>query len=162
MARERNRWGWGFADAVIGDEQARAAAAGLRPLLGFDSDGLAQPVGAEALALPAPRVAAPPALAAICSAEDGDRAAHSLGKSYLDVVRALRGRYEHVVDLVARPREETEVDAVLAWAAAANRACPGASTGRSRSTSARWTACSRSTPCRARRASAPARAGRAS
>jgi alkyldihydroxyacetonephosphate synthase len=120
MARERNRWGWGFADAVIGDEQARAAAAGLRPLLGFEPDGLAQPVGAEALALPAPRVAAPPALQAICSSEDGDRAAHSLGKSYLDVVRGLRGRYEHVVDLVARPRAETEVEAVLAWAAAAN------------------------------------------
>jgi alkyldihydroxyacetonephosphate synthase len=120
MARERNRWGWGFADAVIGDEQARAAAAGLPALVGFAAAGLVAPVAADALDLPAPRVAPPPALAAICSDDDADRAAHSLGKSYLDVVRALRARYEDVVDLVARPRDEAGVEAVLAWATGAN------------------------------------------
>jgi hypothetical protein len=53
-------------------------------------------------ALPASRVAVPRALAAICSTEDRDRACHSLGKSYVDTVRAFRGRYEHVVDVVVR------------------------------------------------------------
>jgi alkyldihydroxyacetonephosphate synthase len=118
MARARNRWGWGFQDAAIGAAEARAAAPGIVELLGFGSTDVEEPVAA--FDLPAPRVACPPALAAICSAEDRDRACHSLGKSYLDTIRGMRGRYDHVVDLVARPRGEADVEAVLAWAAGAN------------------------------------------
>jgi alkyldihydroxyacetonephosphate synthase len=114
MARARNRWGWGFQDAAIGTAEARAAAPGIIAMLGFGSAEVEDPVAAPAL--PAQRVQPPPALAAICSAEDRDRACHSLGKSYVDVIRGLRGRYDHVVDLVARPRTEAEVEALLAWA----------------------------------------------
>jgi alkyldihydroxyacetonephosphate synthase len=117
MARERNRWGWGFSDAVIGSDDARAAAPGVGALLGFEARAVQEPA---ALRLPAPRVGVPAELAAICRDDDADRAAHSLGKSYPDVVRALAGRYEHAVDLVARPRDEAEVQAVLEWAAGAN------------------------------------------
>jgi alkyldihydroxyacetonephosphate synthase len=118
MARARNRWGWGFDDAAIGASEARAAAPGLVELLGFGSTEVAEPLPMPALA--APRVAAPGTLAAICSAEDGDRASHSLGKSYVDTLRGFRGQYEHVVDLVMRPRDEREVQAALEWAAGAN------------------------------------------
>jgi alkyldihydroxyacetonephosphate synthase len=118
MARARNRWGWGFEDAAIGTPEARAAAPGVVAMLGFGSHDVEEP--AAALELPEPRVEAPPALAAICAADDRDRACHSLGKSYADTIRGLRGHYDHVVDLVARPRDETEVEAVLAWAAGAN------------------------------------------
>jgi alkyldihydroxyacetonephosphate synthase len=118
MARARNRWGWGFQDAAIGTAEAHAAAPGVVEMLGFGSTEVEEPV-AE-LALPPPRVTAPGALAAICSAEDRDRACHSLGKSYVDTIRGFRGQYEHVVDLVARPRSEHDVEAVLEWAAGAN------------------------------------------
>ena len=75
----------------------------------------------EAVRLPQPRVAPPGgALAAVCSQEHRDRATHAYGKSYLDTVRAFRGVYEHVPDLVARPREEADVEALLEWAAGAN------------------------------------------
>ena len=37
MARARNRWGWGFEDAVIGAAEARAAAPGVVQALGFGS-----------------------------------------------------------------------------------------------------------------------------
>src|SRR4051794_21358328 len=117
MARERNRWGWGFADAVIGADDARAAAPGVGALLGFEAREVQEPAEPR---LAAPRVGLPAELSAICRDDDADRAAHSLGKSYPDVVRALAGRYEHAVDLVARPRDEAEVAAVLAWAAGAN------------------------------------------
>jgi alkyldihydroxyacetonephosphate synthase len=117
MARTRNRWGWGFEDAAIGADDARAAAPSVVEMLGFGSTEVEQPVGE--FALPEPRVAVPAALAAICGADDRDRACHSLGKSYADTIRGLRGRYDHVVDLVARPRDEAEVEAVLEWAAGA-------------------------------------------
>jgi alkyldihydroxyacetonephosphate synthase len=118
MARARNRWGWGFQDAAIGAAEAHAAAPGVVEMLGFGSTEVEEP--AAELALPAPRVAAPSALAAICSSDDRDRACHSLGKSYVDTIRGFRGRYEHAVDLVVRPRGEPDVEAVLEWAAGAN------------------------------------------
>jgi alkyldihydroxyacetonephosphate synthase len=118
MARTRNRWGWGFEDAAIGAADGRAAAPGIVEMLGFGSTELEEP--ATGFALPVTRVAAPAALAAICSHDAHDRACHSLGKSYVDTIRGLRGDYEHVVDLVARPRDEPEVEALLEWAARAN------------------------------------------
>ena len=120
MARARNRWGWGFEDAAIGAGEARAAAPGIAAMLGFGSAEVAEPVALPPL--PAPRVQAPRSLAALCSADDHDRASHSLGKSYVDALRGLRGEYEHVVDLVARPSDEREIEALLQWAAGANLA----------------------------------------
>ena len=74
-------------------------------------------------ALPPVRIA-PPAgpLAEICSASAGDRAAHAYGKSYLDTIRAFRGVYEHAPDVVARPRDEREVEGLLEWAGGAGAA----------------------------------------
>ena len=45
------------------------------------------------------------------------RASHALGKSYCDVVRGFYGRFEHPPDFVVRPRDETDVERVLAWCA---------------------------------------------
>ena len=42
---------------------------------------------------------------------------HALGKAYRDVVRGFRGQIDAPPDLVARPRDEAEVEAVLAWCA---------------------------------------------
>jgi alkyldihydroxyacetonephosphate synthase len=69
------------------------------------------------LDLPAPRLAAPASLGAIVSADPFERASHAYGKGYRDVVRALQGRIDHPPDLVARPRREAEVAAVLDWCA---------------------------------------------
>ncbi len=120
--RARNRWGWGFEDAVVTREEALAAAPGVPALLGFPAPReLEDPVALEQVALPDPRVAPPDgALAAVCSQQRLARATHAHGKSYLDTIRALRGVYEHVPDVVARPRDEHEVEELLAWAAGAN------------------------------------------
>jgi alkyldihydroxyacetonephosphate synthase len=115
MTRARNRWGWGFQDAAIGADEARAPAPGVVAMLGFGSTEVAEPAALPAL--PAPRVRAPHAF---CSADDHDRASHSLGKSYVDAIRGLRAEYEHLVDLVARPGDEHEIEELLEWAAGAN------------------------------------------
>lgn len=122
MTGARNRWGWGFADAAISEQEARAAAPFLAALLGDGSvpDGFDEPVALAAIDLPMPRVIVPAALAPIADSGAEARAAHAYGKGYLDVVRALRGRYDHVPDVVLRPRDEREVEAVLEWAAHAN------------------------------------------
>ena len=109
-------WGWGRSDA---DAPTRDDLEKLAPLLG---EHLGLPVlppeePAALRELPADRVSSrlPPALAAIASTAPLDRAAHSLGRSYRDIIRAVRGRLDHVVDCVLRPTNESDIIAALDW-----------------------------------------------
>src|SRR5256885_6108747 len=68
------------------------------------------------LALRSPRVALPASLAAFCTSERYDRVAHAYGKSYPDYVRAMLGDYDSAPDVVAYPRNEAEISAVMDWA----------------------------------------------
>ncbi|MDP1876260.1 MAG: FAD-binding oxidoreductase [Actinomycetota bacterium] len=121
--RVRNPWGWGFADAVIDGAAARTVAAGFRSLLGFGAEEPEQPVPAAATRLAEPRLPLPPGrLGEICTRESAARAGHAYGRSYLDVVRALRGRYDHAPDVVAFPRHEADVAELLEWAELVNAA----------------------------------------
>jgi alkyldihydroxyacetonephosphate synthase len=120
--RARNRWGWGFEDAAFSTADARAAAPGLIALLGFGETEPEEPVAPGAVELATPRLQCPPHLRGICTDDDATRIAHAHGQSYLDTVRGLRGRHPHAPDLVARPRDEREIEDVLEWASAANAA----------------------------------------
>jgi alkyldihydroxyacetonephosphate synthase len=73
------------------------------------------PMALEAVALAEPRIAVPTQLADISLTDVHARASHALGKSYVDVVRGFRGRFEHPPDFVLRPRDERDVERVLEW-----------------------------------------------
>ena len=75
----------------------------------------------DGLTLPAPRVAPPASLDAFCTTERYDRAAHTYGKSYPDYVRAMLGHYDCAPDVVAYPRNEAEISAVMDWAESCRR-----------------------------------------
>ena len=62
-----------------------------------------------------PRLDPPAELRAICSTDPYDRASHAYGKSYIDVIRAFRGRFDHPPDVVAFARDERDVERVLGW-----------------------------------------------
>jgi alkyldihydroxyacetonephosphate synthase len=96
--------------------------AGVHGQLGFGSEEAEQPASIEDIDLPAPRLEPPASLAAICSNDTYDRAAHSYGSSYRDLVRAFRGRFDHVCDVVAFPRDEQDVVSVLDWCGEAGAA----------------------------------------
>src|ERR1700694_5253109 len=72
----------------------------------------------EDLALRAPPWAPPASLAPFGTSERYDRVAHSYGKSYPDYVRAMLGDYDCAPDVVAYPRTEAEISAVMDWAGA--------------------------------------------
>ncbi|HEV2787667.1 MAG TPA: FAD-binding oxidoreductase [Solirubrobacteraceae bacterium] len=119
--RRRKHWGWGYEEDSWSPEQLAAAAPGLVEHLGIAGDGeVRRPVALEQVRLPGPRVAPPPQLAAICASDSYARASHAWGRSYCDVVRGFHGRFDFPPDVVARPRGERDVEAVLEWAAAAN------------------------------------------
>src|SRR5438874_12544060 len=120
--RIRKQWGWGFEDQQPPAAQVAEAAAGIRAHLGFGDGEVEQPVPLEAVELPAPRLTPPAALAELCTDAKRERVAHALGKSYRDVVRGFRGQFPHPPDLVAHPRTEDELGAVLEWCADAGAA----------------------------------------
>ena len=112
-------WGWGAA----ADEPSEADLTALAPYVG-ETTGL--PVQAPQRPAALPDVPAstrlgtlPASLRGLASGAPADRARHGIGRSYRDLVRALRGELTDVPDLVLRPRTEQDVADVLDWAAGA-------------------------------------------
>jgi alkyldihydroxyacetonephosphate synthase len=120
--RTRKFWGWGYEDAGPDAQQQGRIAALLGARFGIDPPAPRSPPRLADLSLRPPRVAAPAALAALCSAEPGLRAGHTYGKSFRDVVRGLARDFANPPDLVALPRDEAEVVALLDWCADARLA----------------------------------------
>jgi alkyldihydroxyacetonephosphate synthase len=117
--RRRKFWGWGFEDQQPPQAEVERAGRGARQHLGFGPAEVEHPPTLEALDLPAPRIEAPAALAEICATDPYERALHTYGRAYRDVVRAFRGRFDNPPDVVARPRDEHELEGVLEWCAEA-------------------------------------------
>jgi alkyldihydroxyacetonephosphate synthase len=114
--RRRKAWGWGYEDQQPSRADLEEAARGIRERLGFGGE-VREPVPIEEVELAETKLAAPDSLAPICSTERHDRLGHALGKAYRDVVRGFRGEYPNPPDLVAFPRDEAEIEAVLAFCA---------------------------------------------
>ncbi|HEY2602216.1 MAG TPA: FAD-binding oxidoreductase [Thermoleophilaceae bacterium] len=120
--RRRKHWGWGYEDQQPSPEEVSAAAAGIRSHLGFEPLEAEEPVPLSAVELAPPRLEPPAALAELCSADPHERASHAYGRSYRDIVRAFRGRFDHPPDLVARPADEDDLRRLLEWCADARAA----------------------------------------
>ena len=76
----------------------------------------AHPLPISEVSLPEPRLRPPASLAEICFTDPYERALHAYGRSYRDVVRAFRGRFDYPPDVVVRPRTEQELSDALDWA----------------------------------------------
>jgi alkyldihydroxyacetonephosphate synthase len=115
-------WGWGYEDEQPSAEELRSAATGIREHLGFGADDIELPVAVDDVTLPRPRLTPPSSLAELCSTDLYERVSHSYGKSYRDLVRGFRGRFDHSPDVVARPGDERDVAELLEWCADAGAA----------------------------------------
>jgi alkyldihydroxyacetonephosphate synthase len=120
--KRRKFWGWGWEDEGPTREQQERIGQLLAARFGWDGPAIQDPPRIEELELPSPRIAPPSKLAAICSTTPYDRAGHAYGKAFRDVVRAFRRDYPHPPDVVAFPRTEDEVVAVLDWCGDINAA----------------------------------------
>jgi alkyldihydroxyacetonephosphate synthase len=116
MSRRLKHWGWGYEDEQQSPEELRGAAAAITKRLGYGSADPELPVALSHCSLPVSRLKPPARLVEICSQDDYERALHAYGRSYRDVIRAFRGQFDHPPDVVACPRDEGEIAAVLDWA----------------------------------------------
>jgi alkyldihydroxyacetonephosphate synthase len=117
--RRRRFWGWGWEDAGPAPEHVDAIGRAIAARFGGGDRTPIAPPTLDSLALPAPRLTPPATLAPLCSTAPLDRAGHTYGKSFRDVVRGLRGEFQRAPDVVAFPSTETDVTALLDWCASA-------------------------------------------
>jgi alkyldihydroxyacetonephosphate synthase len=109
-------YGWGREGEAMTREERDFVLGRYREKFGRSSFDTIEVARLEEIALPAPRVKPPSSLAAFCTTERYDRAAHAYGKSYPDYVRAMLGQYDCAPDVVAYPRTEAEISAIMDWA----------------------------------------------
>lgn len=114
--RERSWWGWGWADQALDAAACAKLARRVGPFLPVDGELSPVPVLPE---VPGSRLRPPAAVAAMCRDDAVARVSHAYGRAYRDVVRLLRGELDNPPDLVAFPRDEGGVVAVLDWATSA-------------------------------------------
>jgi alkyldihydroxyacetonephosphate synthase len=118
----RKFWGWGVVEADLTPAQQQELARGMERRFNLSGLTPVPPPRLAEIALPAPRVAPPAALAALCSQAPFDRAGHTYGKAFKDVVRAFARDFAPAPDVVAFPRSEADLAALLDWCSSANLA----------------------------------------
>ena len=118
-ARRLKYFGWGREGEAMTPEEEAFALGTYRDLFGVEEFTSVPVPDLDAVALRAPRLSPPTALAGICSAERYDRAAHAFGKSYQDTVLGMLNDYASAPDVVAYPRHEQDVADLMDWAAGA-------------------------------------------
>jgi alkyldihydroxyacetonephosphate synthase len=115
--RRLKHWGWGYEDQTPTATQMREAAEGIRARFGFGGE-VEKPVPLEQVELRKSRLKAPKRFGDLFSSDRYERVSHGLGKAYRDIVRGFRGEFRNPPDLVAFPRDESEIETVLSWAEA--------------------------------------------
>lgn len=120
-AAHRSLWAWGSVNDEPSADELAQAAPHLGGFLKLELDGTAEaPAVFDESRVARPKIEAPEALTEFVTADPRERAERAWGRSYQDVVRAFRGNFSFAPDLVAKPRDESEIERVLEWAAAKN------------------------------------------
>jgi len=114
MKGRRSFWTWGFEADEPTEAQRKQFADGFAKRTGRAIAPPPIPKVAD-IALRAPRVAVPSALAGFVTTDKHERIVHTYGGHVLELLRALRGQFDEPPDAVAHPRTEAELEAALAW-----------------------------------------------
>ena len=111
-------FGWGREGEGLTADETAFVLGRIQARFGPAAEREVKPPPLEDIKLEPPRLKVPASLP-FCTTEHYDRAAHAHGKSFPEYVRGLLGDYSSAPDVVAYPRTEADVAAVLDWASGA-------------------------------------------
>jgi alkyldihydroxyacetonephosphate synthase len=112
MARVRSYWGWGYEDKFPREETRAAVAERLGAVFGKQPAGRALPT-LEAAKMPEPRYSPPVELRGMGTTDKHERAVHTYGRGYRDLVRGFNGDFSAAPDWVFYPTEEQHLTALF-------------------------------------------------
>ncbi len=115
--RVRNFWGWGLADEALPDTYISGFKSMVQLAFGIDSFDETPPPQLKDLLLRPPRFSLPYSLQSFCTRETYDRANHTYGKSFRDMMRAINKKFDNPPDYVAYPSTEEEIRALMDFCA---------------------------------------------
>src|SRR5262245_36678332 len=113
----RSFWAWCLESEEPSDAERADLARSLSERSGLSITPRPIPDLADAELRP-PRIRVPEALEAWCTTDVWERAFHAHGAHLTDRIRAFNLKFPNPPDVVAHPRDETELEATLAWCAA--------------------------------------------
>jgi alkyldihydroxyacetonephosphate synthase len=106
--RVRSFWGWGYEESFPNDDARKELATRLRAVLGHVPEPLSPP-SASAIVVPEPRFTVPVELRSLGTTDTRERARHTYGRGYRDLVRGFRGDFAAAPDWVFYPTEESQL-----------------------------------------------------
>ena len=113
-AERRSFWTWGYVSDEPNDAQRQDAARRLADRIGEHVEPPPVPAIDE-ISLSPSRLDVPERLAPWVSTANAERITHTYGGHSLELLKALRGEFDHPPDAVAHPRDEDELEATLDW-----------------------------------------------
>jgi alkyldihydroxyacetonephosphate synthase len=113
--RRRKFWGWGYEEEAPETEHQKKIAELLSDRFSVAAPEISAPPTLDEIELAAPRVKPPASIESRFSTSDYERAGHTYGKAYRDVVRAFDRDFSVAPDLVAFPEGEDDVVSILDW-----------------------------------------------
>ena len=113
--RIRSFWGWGHEGQGPTREDKKGLARAIGEHFDLNSVEIKDAPEIDSISLRKPRVGIPDEFSDFCNNETRQRASHSYGKAFRDIVRGLNGHFPNPPDIVAFPREESEIYRLLEW-----------------------------------------------
>jgi alkyldihydroxyacetonephosphate synthase len=113
----RSFWGWGAENAALPADYVKTFKNTVFELFGIEEreESPTPEVGVHTLRRP--RFALSQSLARFCTDRPHDRAGHTYGKAFRDVIRAIHGQFANPPDYVAYPESEDDLRSLMAFCA---------------------------------------------
>ncbi|MCQ3805278.1 MAG: FAD-binding oxidoreductase [bacterium] len=122
MKKRLKYWGWGYEGEGLSPRDRDALLSTLSGEFGIRGAGNGRIPAIEEIILPVARLQPPAGIASICTQEPYERVLHSFGQSQPDSIRVFQADFAHAPDVVAYPRDESDIAAILEWAGDAGAA----------------------------------------
>lgn len=114
--RKRKFYAWGFEDQAASDEEMAPVLDTWHRTFETDSFEVAPAPTLDTIQMGPPRITKiPAALKPICRQDRYERALHAYGRSFLDSAKMFRGDFRRAPDVVAYPRSEEDIRALIDW-----------------------------------------------